>query len=87
MSERRSPGEEESERERCVLLEVLELFPITLTADELIRAWINKTSGIGEAEPWERAIRELRGHGLLRLDDEAVVPTMAAIRAYELLDQ
>ena len=87
MTERRSVGEEEVGRERCLFREVLDLFPITLTVDELIRTQLPDFSDAVEAEPWERAIRELRAHGLLRLDDAAVVPTMAAVRAYELLDQ
>ncbi len=80
-------GEEELERERCLFHEVLELFPITLTVEELVRTQLPNSSDACKAELWQRAIRELRAHGLLRLDDEAVVPTMAAIRAYELFDQ
>jgi hypothetical protein len=87
MTERRSAGEEELGRERCLFHEVLELFPITLTVEELIRTQLPDSSDAGETEPWQRALRELRAHGLLRLDDQAVVPTMAAVRAYELFEQ
>jgi len=87
MTEHRSIGEEEVERERSLFREALELFPITLTVDELIRTQLPDFSDACDVEPWKRAVRELRAHGLLRLDDKAVVPTMAAVRAYELFDQ
>lgn len=84
MNGRRSAAEEEIERERCVLLEVLELFPAVLTVDELIRARVSPLDG--ETNVQKQAIRELCRHGLLRLDGESIYPTMAAIRTYQMFE-
>lgn len=79
---------DEDEREQvAVLHQVLELHPAALTQDELIR---ELTGGgprdFDEMEWVQRAVRELAGFGLLhRLgEEEAVRPTRAAVRYFEL---
>lgn len=84
--ETRPPGEEDHLRRLNILCEVLQQFPATLTVEELVRTQATQRLGDQQAEPWERAITELRGDGLLRLNGEVVEPTLAAIRANELFD-
>jgi hypothetical protein len=79
---------DEDEREqRAVLRFVLELYPATLTQDELLR----ELTGGGSKEHSEsdavgRAIRDLAASSLLhRLgEDEMLRPTRAAMRYWEL---
>ena len=84
--ETRLPADEDHRRELGILSEVLKQFPVTLTVEELTRTQMTQGLGDQEAEPWERAITELRRGGLLRLNCEVVEPTLAAIRANELFD-
>ncbi len=84
--ETRLPGDEDRRRQQGILCEVLEQFPVTLTVEELVRTQATRRLGDQQAEPWEQAITELRRDGLLRLNGEVVEPTLAAIRANELLD-
>ncbi len=84
--ETRLPGEEDRRRQQGILSEVLEQFPATLTVVELVRTQVTQRLGDQDPEPWEQAIAELRRYGLLRLNGEIVGPTLAAIRANELLD-
>ena len=79
-------GREHHRRQAGILTEVLEQFPITLTVEELVRTQATQRLGDQQAEPWEQAITELRRDGLLRLNGEVIEPTLAAIRANELLD-
>ncbi|MFL5897627.1 MAG: hypothetical protein ACJ76D_04070 [Solirubrobacterales bacterium] len=79
---------EEDDREQAAILrQVLELYPATLTMDELVR----ETTGGGtrefpEFDAIQRAVRELAGTGLLHRpsEDELVRPTRAAHRYSEL---
>ena len=64
----------------------MEQFPVTLTVEELVRTQATQRLGDEEHEPWEQALTELRRDGLLRLNGDVVEPTVAAIRANELLD-
>lgn len=79
-------GKEDHRRQVGILCEVLEQFPITLTVEELVRTQASQRLGDQQAEPWEQALTELRRDGLLRLNGDVVEPTLAAIRANELLD-
>jgi hypothetical protein len=79
-------GKEDRRRQVGILCEVLEQFPLTLTVEELVRTQAIQRLGDQQAEPWEQAITELRRDGLLRLNGHVIEPTLAAIRANELLD-
>ena len=79
-------GREDHRRQMGILCEVLEQFPTTLTVEELVRTQATQRLGDQQAEPWEQAITELRRDGLLRLNGDVIEPTLAAIRANELLD-
>jgi hypothetical protein len=88
MSPRRSSAEDDAIKESALLLEVLDLHPAHLSESELIRrTGVDPEGAFEQIDPWRRAIRELRRDGLLRFEEKAVIPTMAAVRAFELLDQ
>jgi len=79
---------DEDDREQWALLrQVLELHPVTLTQDELVREMTSGgTREFPEFDAIQRAIRELAGTGLLHRpgEDEMVRPTRAAVRYFEL---
>lgn len=81
-----STGEKERNRQEMAFIEVLERFPVTLTVDELVRTLATRRLGDEDREPWEQAITQLRRDGLLRLNGNVVEPTVAAIRASELME-
>jgi hypothetical protein len=79
---------DEDEREqRAVLRFVLELYPATLTQDELLRELTGGGfPGHSESDAIWRAIRDLAASGLLHSlgEDEMLRPTRAAMRYWEL---
>ncbi|HEX5928375.1 MAG TPA: hypothetical protein VFY48_03190 [Solirubrobacterales bacterium] len=81
-----STGERERNRQEMAFIEVLERFPVTLTVDELVRTLATRRLGDEDREPWEQAVTQLRRDGLLRLNGNVVEPTVAAIRASELME-
>jgi hypothetical protein len=78
--------EEADRRQGAVLLEVLEKHPITLTLEELVRTQTIQRLGDEDAEATEHAITELRRVGLLHRNGDVIAPTLAAIRAEELME-
>jgi hypothetical protein len=79
--------DEDEREETAVLCQVLEHHPAALTQDELTREMTGGGStAICDADPVERAVRDLAAAGLLHLpgEDEMVRPTRAAIRYCEL---
>ncbi len=79
-----SVDDEDKRIESAVLGEVLALHPTHLTVSELVQK-MSGEGGPSEEEQIRRAVRELRGAGLLREAGDAVVPTYAAIRVGALL--
>jgi hypothetical protein len=79
-----SPDGETRQIERAVLEIVLELHPDHLTIPELVLK-VAADRDQAEGEDVRLAVRDLRGSGLLRYVDGLVVPTHAALRAFELL--
>jgi hypothetical protein len=69
--------------EAATLDRVLWLHPTHLTEPELL---LNLYAGEGDqrTETFERAIHDLVADGLLRIDGDSVVPTLAAIRGEEI---
>lgn len=74
--------EMQTQVERAVLEEILELHPDHLTVPELIQ---KMALGREEDEPITHSVRDLRCSGLVRCIGEVVVPTHAALRAGALL--
>jgi hypothetical protein len=79
------PGETNDARDRrheaAVLARVLWLHPTHLTERELLLSLLAEGP---EVDAYERAIRDLVSVGLLRLEGESILPTLAAIEAGEI---
>jgi hypothetical protein len=79
----RSTAEQDAALESAALQQVLALHPATLSLDELVR----ELGEEDDAEPVERAVRDLAAAGLLRRSGDMVLPTRAALRFDELLER
>jgi hypothetical protein len=67
--------------EAAVLARILWLHPTHLTEPELLLSLFAEGP---EVDAYERAIRDLVSYGLLRLEGESILPTLAAIEAGEI---
>jgi hypothetical protein len=79
--------DEDDRDEVAVLRLVLDLYPATLTVDELVKELTGGGScAFFDFDAVQRAIGGLGGSGLLHLpgEDETVRPTRAATRLYDL---
>jgi hypothetical protein len=80
------PGKTNDARDRrdaaAVLARILWLHPTHLTEHELLLSLFAEGA---EVDAHERAIRDLVSVGLLRLEGDSIVPTLAAIEAGEIL--
>lgn len=86
--ERATTTADQDDRDQAsVLREVLFIYPEPITREELIREKTVASPEFGDRDRIERAIRDLTAGGLLqRRDDDLVIPTRAAVRAYVLFD-
>ena len=78
-----SPDAEDQRDERAVYVHVVEVHPATLTLSDLIRE-LSDPEEFSERDRIERAVRELVKSGLVFRCEAGVLPTRAALRAYEL---
>lgn len=74
---------EDRRDEGAVLRHVVETQPATLRLSDLIRE-LSDPDDFPQRDGIERAVRELVKGGLLFKSDGAVLPTRAALRAYDL---
>jgi hypothetical protein len=82
--------DEDEREEAAVLRRVVEIYPETLTQDELIRELTGgRSKAYPEADAVQRAVRDLAAAGLLHRpsEDEVVRPTRAAVRLYDLWER
>lgn len=70
--------------ERAVLVHVIEVHPATLKLSDLTRE-LGDPEDFSERDQIEKAVRDLVKGGLLFRCEGVVLPTRAALRAYELL--
>jgi hypothetical protein len=84
MHDQSSPAGEDLRDERAVLVHVIEVHPATLKLSDLTRE-LGDPEDFSERDRIERAVRELAKGGLLFRAECGVLPTRAALRAYELL--
>ncbi|HEY0317383.1 MAG TPA: hypothetical protein VGC49_03720 [Solirubrobacterales bacterium] len=77
---------EDAAAESAVLMRVLDLHPSQVTVAELIREIGGEQVGFAERDALERAVRDLSGAGLLHRHEDFVLPTRAALRFNELLN-
>lgn len=71
--------------QRAVLSYIIETYPGQVRLSEVVRALTRDSEKHTEYNEIEEAVRELRGEGLLFRSEALVLPTRAAIRAYEVL--
>ncbi|HXR60642.1 MAG TPA: hypothetical protein VN732_04885 [Solirubrobacterales bacterium] len=76
---------EDLKDERAILVYVVETFPQTLLLSDLIRE-VGDPDDFAKRDAVERAVRELVKGGLIFRCSGTVLPTRAALRAYELLE-
>ncbi|HEY5815038.1 MAG TPA: hypothetical protein VIS95_01700 [Solirubrobacterales bacterium] len=79
--------EEDAKIEAAVLRQLLALHPVQLTLDEVVREIGGEEEG--DFDLWdavERAVRELAAAGLVHHSGEVVLPSRAALRFEELLE-
>lgn len=74
---------EDQTTERVVLTHVAEAYPATLRLSDVIRE-LGDPDDFSTRDGIERAVRELVKAGLLFRAECGVLPTRAALRAYEL---
>ena len=67
-----------------VLREVLDLYPETLTLDELVRELTVDSVEFQERDRVQRAVRDLIAGGLIHRVGDLVLPTRAAVKSHEL---
>jgi hypothetical protein len=79
-----STAVEDLQDERAVFIHVVETHPTTLKLSDLTRE-LGDPEDFQERDRIERAVRELVKGGLLFRAECGVLPTRAALRAYELL--
>lgn len=82
----RTTKDEDRAFEAAVLRHVLGLHPSPITQAELIRELGGGEEGFELRDAVERAVRELVGCGLLHRSAALVLPSRAALRCEELLD-
>jgi len=87
-NERATTTADQDDRDQAsVLREILFIYPEPITREELIREKTIVSDDFAERDRIERAIRDLTAIGLLhRRDDDLLIPTRAAVRAYVLFD-
>jgi hypothetical protein len=79
--------EEDAKIEAAVLRQLLALHPVQLTLDELVRELGGEEEdGFALRDAVERAVRELGAAGLVHRSGEVVLPSRAALRFEELLE-
>lgn len=73
--------------EAAVMRQVLDVHPVLLTTEELIRELGGGSPGFAERDAVERAVRDLAGVGLIHHHGDLVLPTRAALHFNELQER
>lgn len=84
VDERATTAAEDIKDRARVLREVLDLYPETLTLDELIRELTADSVEFQERDRVQRAVRDLIAGGLIHRVGDLVLPTRAAVNFHEL---
>ncbi len=82
----RSNAAQELHDQGVVLIHVLSIYPTQIRLLELIRELTDDSHDFAEGDRIERAVRELIGVGLLFRCEGLVLPTRAALRFHQILD-
>jgi hypothetical protein len=86
MGETRSTAGQDAATEGAVLRRLLALHPAPASFEELLREVAADPGDFAQRDAVERAVRELSASGLLNRSGELLLPSRAAVRADELLD-
>jgi len=84
VDERATTAAEDIKARARVLREVLDLYPETLTLDELVRELTVDSVEFQERDRVQRAVRDLIAGGLIHRVGDLVLPTRAAVNFHEL---
>lgn len=79
-------AEQDDRDQGAVLMQVLFIYPETITLGELVREVTSASPDLAERDGIERAVRDLIGVGLLRLNGGLVTLTRAAVKFHELAE-
>jgi hypothetical protein len=82
----RSSNAQDLHDQGVVLIHVLSIYPTHMRLLELIRELTDDSGDFSEGDRIERAVRELIGVGLLFRCEGLVLPTRAALRFHQILD-
>jgi hypothetical protein len=82
----RSNAAQDLHDQGVVLIHVLSIYPTQLRLQELIRELTEGSEDFAERDRIERAVRELCAAGLLFRCEGVVLPTRAALRFNQILD-
>ncbi len=85
MNEIRNPAAEDTAIEAAVLRQLLALYPVQLTLEELEREIAGEEGDFALTDAVERAVRELAAAGLVHRNGEVVLPSRAAVRLDQLI--
>jgi len=85
MDETRTTHCDDAAIEAAVLRQLLALYPVQLTPDEVVREVAGESDEFALRDAVERAVRELCAAGLAHHSGEVVLPSRAALRLDELL--
>lgn len=86
MDEIQTTGNEDTMIEAAVLQQLLALYPVQLTLNDLKREIAGEDSEFPLRDAVDRAVRELTAAGLALRNGEVILPSRAALRFDELLD-
>jgi hypothetical protein len=82
----RSNAAQDLHDQGVVLIHVLSIYPTHLRLLELVRELTDGSADFAEGDQIERAVRDLIGVGLLFRCEGVVLPTRAALRFNQILD-
>jgi hypothetical protein len=85
MDENRGPSGQDTTIEAAVMRQLLALYPVQLTVEELAREIGGESADFAQTDAVERAVRELVAAGLAHRNGDVVIPSRAALRLDELL--
>jgi hypothetical protein len=86
MDEIRTPAEDDAMIEAAVLRRLLDLHPVQLTLDELLRELGVEPEDFERRDAVERAVRDLAAAGLVHRLEDFAVPSRAALRFGQLME-
>jgi hypothetical protein len=85
-SDPRSVRAQDLRDQGVVLIHVFSVYPTQMRLPELVRELTNGSSDFAEGDGIEQAVRDLVSVGLLFMSGALVLPTRAALRFHEILE-